>query len=173
MSIFKAKDWLDRVFEIGIVIKGLDGVIELVGGILLLLVSPGRIHHLVTWLVWSGFSGDPHEFLAVHLLHSADKLTGGSLLFASAYLLAHGLAKVVLVLAIIFNRLWAYPWMIALLLAFICYQGYRLVVSPSLGLGLLTLLDVIIVALTWREYRKLHRPPAGNNLDSGVMSRKS
>ena len=40
--MFKPKDWLDRIFEIGIIAKGLNGVAELVGGLLLLFVSPTR-----------------------------------------------------------------------------------------------------------------------------------
>lgn len=42
---------LDRVFKISIVLKGLDGVFELVGGIALLFVDPQWVR---TW--WSGWT---------------------------------------------------------------------------------------------------------------------
>jgi hypothetical protein len=45
-EVFKPKNWLDRVFEIGIIGKGLNGAAELVGGLLLLFLTPDRIHHL-------------------------------------------------------------------------------------------------------------------------------
>ena len=45
--MFKPKDTLDRAFQIGIIAKGLNGLAELVGGLLLLFVTPGGIHHLV------------------------------------------------------------------------------------------------------------------------------
>ena len=38
--MFKPHDWLDRVFEIGIIGKGLNGAVELFGGLLLLFVTP-------------------------------------------------------------------------------------------------------------------------------------
>jgi uncharacterized membrane protein len=56
--------------------------------------------------------------------------------------------------ALLFNRLWAYPWMIAVLLLFIAYQLYRIVLDPTAGLIGLTVFDGVIVALTWREYRE-------------------
>jgi uncharacterized membrane protein len=71
--------------------------------------------------------------------------------------LSHGIAKVVLVVALLRDQLWAYPWMIALLGAFIVYQVYRLSYRFSVGLLLLTLFDVFVVVLTVLEYRR-HRP---------------
>ena len=44
--MFKPQNWLDRVFEIGIIAKGLNGAVELLGGLLLLFVSPAWIHQL-------------------------------------------------------------------------------------------------------------------------------
>ena len=65
-----------------------------------------------------------------------------------------GLVKVVLVAALLLNKLWAYPWMIGVLLAFIGYQLYRIALAPGPALIALTIFDVLIVLLTWREYRR-------------------
>jgi uncharacterized membrane protein len=70
---------------------------------------------------------------------------------------------VVLVAALLLNKLWAYPWMIAVLLLFIAYQLYRIVVDPTAAMIALTVFDVVIVVLTWREYghqRERRRQPA-------------
>jgi uncharacterized membrane protein len=155
--VFKPKNWLDRLFEIGIIGKGLNGVAELVGGLLLLLLTPSRIHHLVASLTQGELSEDPHDFVASHLLHTANGLTGQAVLFGAIYLLAHGTVKVVLVIALLLNKLWAYPWMIIVLVLFIGYQLYRIVLHPTAGLIALTFFDVLIVALTWREYRQQRR----------------
>jgi uncharacterized membrane protein len=48
--MFRPKDWLDRLFVIGIIGKGLNGLAELVGGLLLLFVTPENIHRLVAVL---------------------------------------------------------------------------------------------------------------------------
>jgi uncharacterized membrane protein len=75
MNMFRPGDWWDRFFAIGIVVKGLDGLLELIGGILLLLVDPARIHHLVIRLTQPELSEDPRDFIATHLLHASGSLT--------------------------------------------------------------------------------------------------
>ena len=153
-SMFHPKDWLDRVFEIGIIAKGLNGVAELIGGLLLLFVSPSRLQDLAGALTQGELSEDPHDFIATHLLHTANGLTGDAVLFGAIYLLIHGLVKIVLVIALLLNKLWAYPWMIGVLLTFIGYQLYRIALHPTAGLIALTAFDALIVALTWREYTR-------------------
>ncbi len=145
---------LHRTFEVGMVLKGLDGVLEVVGGILLLVVSPQAIAHIVRVLTAHELSEDPHDLVARYLLHTAGHLTAGTTLFGAIYLLSHGVAKAVLVALVLRGKLWAYPWMIALLVAFIVYQLYRITaVHFSAGLTALTVFDVALVWLTWREYQ--------------------
>ena len=154
MSQFKPRDPLDRLFEIGIILKGLDGIFETIGGLLLLTVSPATINALTAWLTQHELSEDPNDFIANHLLRYAHGLTGSAVTFAAVYLLLHGVTKIVLVIALLRNQIWAYPWMIAFLLIFIGYQLYRIALSPTLGLSALTAFDAFIVWLTWREWRK-------------------
>jgi uncharacterized membrane protein len=155
--MFKPQGWLDRVFEIGIIAKGLNGAVELLGGLLLLSVTPDWIRHMAVSLTRVELSEDPHDFIATHLLHTTNGLSGNAVLFGAVYLLTHGAVKVVLVVALLFNKLWAYPWMIVVLLMFIGYQLYRISLDPTAGLIALTVFDVVIVLLTWREYRVQRR----------------
>jgi uncharacterized membrane protein len=154
MPWFRPRDLLDQTFEVGIILKGLDGVLEVIGGVLLLVVSPATIDRVVTSLTQHELSEDPHDFLAAHLLKTAHGLTGSAVLFGAVYLLSHGAVKVILVTALLKKELWAYPWTIAFLGVFIVYQVYRLSVKPSVGLLALTVFDVVIAWLTYREYRK-------------------
>jgi uncharacterized membrane protein len=75
-------------------------------------------------------------------------------LFGAVYSLTHGAVKVGLVIALLLNKLWAYSCMIVVLLVFIGYQLYRIALHPRPGLIALTVFDAVIVALTWREYRR-------------------
>ncbi|HKF17585.1 MAG TPA: DUF2127 domain-containing protein [Candidatus Dormibacteraeota bacterium] len=154
MSAYRRKDLLDRTFEVAIVLKGLDGVLEVVGGLILLVVSPATINRIVAALTQHELSQDPHDLLATRLLNTAHGLTKGSVLFASLYLLTHGAVKIVLVVALLKNKLWAYPWMIAFLLLFIGYQIYRILLVPSAALAALTAFDLFVVWLTYREYQR-------------------
>ena len=155
--MFRPKDWLDRLFVIGIIGKGLNGLAELVGGLLLLFVTPDSIHHVVAVLTRGELSEDPNDLVARYLLHTADGLTGSAVIFGAVYLLVHGAVKIGLVIALLLNKLWAYPCMIIVLLIFIGYQLYRIVLQPSVGLVVLTVFDALIVMLTWREYRRQRR----------------
>jgi uncharacterized membrane protein len=143
---------LDRTFKISVALKGIDGALETIGGIILLFVRPAQLEHLVRTVTEHELSQDPHDFIARHLLHSVGHLMHGSTLFAAVYLLSHGVAKLVLVVAVLRQKLWAYPGLIVLLLAFIAYQLYQLSFRVTLGLSLLTIFDVFVVWLTWREY---------------------
>jgi uncharacterized membrane protein len=151
---FEPKGLLDQTFEVGIILKGIDGALEVIGGFLLLVVSPATIDRVVTALTQHELSQDPHDLIATHLLKTAHGLTGESVLFGALYLLSHGVVKIVLVTAILKNKLWAYPWMISFLGVFIVYQVYRLTSKPSFGLTVLTVFDIFVAWLTYREYRK-------------------
>lgn len=153
MSAERLSPGLDRTFRISVALKGLDGALETIGGLVLLFVRPATLDRLVRSLTQHELSHEPHDFFARHLLHSTGQLTHGATLFAAIYLLSHGLAKVVLVVAVLRDRLWAYPWMIVLLGAFIGYQLYRLAYRVTLSLTLLTIFDAFVVWLTWREYQ--------------------
>ncbi|MCU1505399.1 MAG: hypothetical protein JWP05_368 [Microbacteriaceae bacterium] len=148
---------LDRIFRISLVLKGLDGLLELVGGVLLLFVSPHQINAVVQFLTQHELSEDPHDFVATHLLSATSNLTTASTLFGAVYLLLHGLVKVLLVVAVLRDKIWAFPWMIGFLIVFIGYQIYQISVAFSIGLILLTVFDAFIVWLTVIEYRKHRR----------------
>ena len=170
VTMFKPKDWLDRVFEVGIILKGLNGLAELVGGLLLLFATPGSIRRLAVVLTQGELSEDPHDIIARYLLHTASGLTGSAVRFGAVYLLLHGAVKVVLVIALLLNKLWAYPSMIVVLLIFIGYQLYRIALQPSAGLVLLTAFDAVIVALTWREYRRQRGSPNGRSSGTAAVT---
>lgn len=70
------------------------------------------------------------------------------------YLLSHGAVKVVLVIALLMNKLWAYPLMITVLAIFIVYQVYRFSYSHSVSMILLTVFDLVVISLTWIEYQQ-------------------
>jgi uncharacterized membrane protein len=150
----RRSDLLDKTFDVTLILKGLDGLFELIGGVLLLIVSPATINHVVQRLTQHELSEDPHDFFAHHLL----KLTGNlhhTQTFGAIYLLAHGLVKIVVVVGLLRRERWAYPFAFVVLGAFVIYQVYRLTYAPSAGLALLTAFDLLIIWLTWREYRRM------------------
>jgi uncharacterized membrane protein len=144
---------LDRTFEISVVLKGLDGVLEVIGGLLLLVMSPATINRLFDSLARNDIIGS-HQLLT-HYVQELNNYVVGGTLFAALYLLAHGVVKIVLVIAVLRRQLWAYPVMIFFLAVFILYQAYLLVLGYSTPLLLLTIFDLFVVWLTLKEYEKL------------------
>lgn len=149
---------LHRLFTLGIWVKGIDGVLEIIGGSLLLLVSNAALNQLVIALTQHELVEDPHDWIANAARQAVAHLSVNTRVFGGVYLIAHGLAKVVLVVGLLRGRRWAYPFAIVFLSLFIAYQLYRLSYQFSPGLLLLTLFDVVMVALIRREYRLLIPP---------------
>ena len=154
MAWFHPRTLLDKTYEIGIIIKGLDGTLELIGGILILTLSSDTIHRITSFLTANELHQDPHNFIATHIVKLGDHLANGHNIFVTAFLLTHGLVKVVMVICLLLNKMWAYPWSLGVLTLFLIYQLYVLVVSPSFGMAYITVLDIIIIFLVYREWQQ-------------------
>jgi uncharacterized membrane protein len=150
-----ARSKLHVAFEIGVILKGLNGLLELIGGTLLLVFPPSSLQRFVVSLTQDELSRDPNDFIATHLRAAADHLSVGGKTFAAIYLLSHGVIKAVLVYALIKDKLWAFPWAIGVFGAFGIYQIYRYSVHPSGWLIALTVLDVVVILLTSIEWRRV------------------
>jgi len=153
----KIKSPAHVAFEIGIFFKGLDGAAEIVGAFLLFVVPPGAISHALAMVTQHELSEDPHDFIASHLLRLSERFSADTQFFAAMYLLVHGVVKVLLVWALFRAKLWAYPAAIVVFAAFGVYQMYRYFLSPSFAMIALTVLDVVVIVLTWMEYLRLKR----------------
>jgi uncharacterized membrane protein len=139
---------------VGILLKGLYALLETASGIALLTMSPQTLNRALMSVLTQDFSQDPHDFVVRHLQRGFERLADGGGHFASWYLLSHGGVKLCLVLALLWNRLWAYPLMIVMLSAFIGYQMYRFTLTHSVAMIVLTVFDLIVIVLTWIEYRQ-------------------
>ncbi|HWB39552.1 MAG TPA: DUF2127 domain-containing protein [Candidatus Saccharimonadales bacterium] len=153
MPWFHPKTLLDKTYEIGIILKGLNGLLELTGGTLVLALSGHTISRITTWLTADALDKNPHNFIAVHVEHAGRHLASGQTTFAAAFLLTHGLLKVGLVTALLLNKHWAYPWALGVLGLFLVYQLFLLITSPGIGMALLTVIDIVILWLIWREWQ--------------------
>jgi len=148
---------IHQIFEISILLKGAHALVECVGGLLLAAISTDTIKQLVDILTQSELVDDPNDFVATHLLSLAQSLTVSTQHFYAFYLLSHGLVKVLLVIGLLRNKLWAYPASLIVLGLFIVYQLYRFSYTHGIGLIVLTVFDVFVIALIWHEYRLVRR----------------
>jgi uncharacterized membrane protein len=147
-------DLLDKTFNVAVILKGLDGLLELLGGILLIVVSPETINRLAHSLTQHELSEDRHDFVAHHLLRLTANLHNTQT-FGALYLLTHGLVKIVIVIGLLRREHWAYYVAFVFLGGFVIYQVYRMTYAPSAALALLTVFDLLIIWLTWREFQRM------------------
>ncbi len=143
------------IFNFSVIAKGIDGVFEIVGGILLFFISPDRINTLVKVLTLHELSEDPRDLIATYLLNSAHNLTKDVTVFAATYFLLHGLVKVGLVAGLLLKQRLAYPLAIIAFFLFGIYQIYRYTHTHSPALLALTVLDILVIIFTWIEYKRL------------------
>jgi uncharacterized membrane protein len=153
------------LFDIGVITKGIDGALEVAGGVLLWVVNPARIHNLARILTLHELSHDSHDLVARYLLNRAEHLSAGTQTFAAIYLLWHGVAKLALVTALLLKQRWAYPAAIVAFGLFLAYQLYRYAHTHAPGLLVLSVLDVLVIVLTWLEYKRLRAAVKGERSD--------
>jgi uncharacterized membrane protein len=160
------KSLLRGTFRAGVAMKGIDGMLEAIGGVLLWFIKPSEMSWTIQTLCQHELSRDPHDFIAAHLIHVSERLAHGDPIFASIYLLSHGLVKVLLAVALWLDELWAYPLAIVIFSAFCVYQVYRYTHTHAIVLLVLTVFDAAVVWLTWAEYR-VQKSASGAHTNAG------
>ena len=146
---------LHDFFLISVWVKGVVGLLQMAIGFLLLAVNQQVVIAFVINWANPELAEDPHDLIATWLRSSAEHWGAGPHLFASVYLIIHGLIKILLIAALLRKKLWAYPVSIGVLGAFILYQSYRYTLTHSGWMIALTVLDIVVVFLILHEYRML------------------
>ncbi len=149
----KKAHFRELLFRISVLLKGLDGALEIAGGFALWAISPGFIVRVIGFLTQDEIAEDPHDFVAKHLRHAASQFSLTNEHFMAIYLLGHGIVKIFVVVALLRNKLWAYPVAMIVFGGFVVYQIYRFTFTGSAGLIALTVADLIVIWLIWLEYR--------------------
>lgn len=145
----------DRLFVLGMWWRIGYGFFRIIFGLAVLKVVGSPLIDVVTRLMQHELTQDPNDMLyaaASSLLsHHPLHVT----YFLSFYFIFWGIVDIVLSYNLIKHHLWAFPISFLLIGAFIAYEVVRFTHTRSLLLLWVILLDSIILALIWKEYRKL------------------
>jgi len=145
------------VFQISLWLKALFALTEIAGGIAAWFVTQELLVHVANVVTQGELAEDPHDVVANYLLHSAQQLSIGTRHFTALYLFSHGVIKLWLIVGLLRTRLWYYPTALTVFGLFIVYQLYRFVFTHSYWLLFVTVVDLVVIGLTWHEYRYLAR----------------
>ena len=143
------------VFEVSLILKGAFALLEIIAGSIAYFISQQFLLSIVSSITADTLAEDPKDFIANYLLHSAQALSIGAQHFAAFYLLSHGVIKLFIIIGLLRKKLWYYPTAMVIFTLFIIYQLYRFSFTHSMWLLLITLLDILVIWLTWHEYKYL------------------
>ncbi len=149
--------YVHLAFEVSLVLKAVFAVAETLAGIGAYFVTQQLLFRLVERITREELLEDPRDFIANHLFQSAQHFSVSTRNFTAVYLLAHGVIKLWLIIGLLRQKLWYYPVAISIFGLFIAYQLYRYGLTHSPWLILITAVDVLVIVLTWHEYRYLRR----------------
>lgn len=147
--------YVHLAFEVSLVLKAVFAVAETLAGVGAYFVTQQLVFGLVERITREERLEDPRDFIANYLFQSAQHFSLSTRNFTAAYLLSHGVIKLWLIIGLLRQRLWYYPVAIVIFGLFIVYQVYRFGLTHSLWLLLITAVDVLVIGLTWHEYRYL------------------
>ena len=147
----------ERAYSVVVAIKGVDGLTELLIG-LVLLVAPRITGSLLTAVAGElGEGTSPlRNAAAASIASAAGGLVTGAAPLA-VFLLVHGAVKLLTVYALIRRAIRWYPWALGALAVLLVVQVLDLVAAPAIGGVVLAVLDVVVIVLVAWEYRRLRR----------------
>lgn len=145
---------LDLSFLSGVGLKVVNVVGDLLIGIPLLFLSAGQLTSWAQAATSATLAQDPDAPIANFVVNSTAGLSTASLDYAAIYLLIHATVKIAILIGLVRGSLRFYPWVMAALVALLVYQFTDFAITHSILMLVLSLLDSIVVWLTWREWRQ-------------------
>jgi len=142
---------VDFIFRVGLIIKGVDSLFEVIGGILLLM--PTKLARYIT-VIAQHETFRHHHVLAGRLDLLADSVTMHPSTGEAIYLMIHGLSKVILILAIARGKRWGYIGFMGILSLFALIELVRAGTAREVVTGLLGIFDLAVVFVIYKEYLK-------------------
>ncbi len=139
-------------FKIGIFLKGLFALFEMLGGTVLFFINKAHFIPYILTLFRNELSDDPHDFVANVIVNGAAAFSVSSQYAIALYFLLHGFVKFFLIISLLKNKLWAYPSAIVVFSIFTGYELYRYSVSNSSLLLYGALFDLIVLILIIFEF---------------------
>ena len=141
-------------FDIALVLKAINGALEVLAALLALLVPPSVVIWLAEFATAGELAQDADDPIALAIHNAAQSFALHSHVLLALYLALHGIVKVMLVIGIFAGKKIAYPLFMAALAVFGTYEAYRGFIRHELLLQALAIFDFGLLVLTSYEYRQ-------------------
>mgnify|MGYP001585640473 CR=1 FL=1 len=153
MKDFLQEKILHNFFEAIIFIKGIAGGLEILIGSLFLFLDKDTIYHFFIYLAnhrLISFSENANNYFE----HQANALENTQT-FIAVYFLFYGILNIFLLVCLLRNKLWAYPFSILFFSLFNLYLLYRFFAYRSGTTLFFIIFNIFFIILIWVEYRRL------------------
>ena len=142
------------VFDLALILKAVDGALEVLGALLVLVVPPAIVVKIIDFATAGELAQDPNDPIAHAIQNAAQAFSVSNHLLITLYLVLHGSIKILLVIGIFAGKRIAYPLFMAALAIFGAYEAYRGFVRHETLLQVLAVFDLSLLVLTAYEYRR-------------------
>ncbi len=146
---------LHWLFETSLAIKGVLTGAEAVTGLGLLFTPNPMVARLRYWITHYEIADRPGDTMAALTQRAVTQFPVSTQDFYAGYLIFHGGIKLLLVVMLWSQVLWAYPAAMVVLGGFVSYEIYEFLHSHSPFLLMLSFFDLVMIALIWQEYKAL------------------
>lgn len=148
------------LFDLGLIVKVLGGLLEIAGSIAVMLVPGTFVVKVAEFVTQGELANDAGDPVATALVNAAQSFSVHSHTLVSLYLFLHGIVKVVLVTAIFAGKKSAYPLFMVALVFFSGYEFYRGLVRHEYLLVAFAVFDAVLFFITAHEYRRIREQAA-------------
>lgn len=148
---------LQTLFSASIIIKCIDGLIELAGGLSFIILDTDTIVEMWSRLLhYNLFHIHNVEILKL-VTAASNALTTNVKVFISTILICNGFAKVTMAVPLFFRKLYAFPISLIFLVILLIYSIVQTFYTPSIYLTLFNIFDAAVILVIWLEYLHLKK----------------
>jgi uncharacterized membrane protein len=155
--------WL---FDLALILKILNGSLEMLAALLVLFVPPALVLKLAEFATSGELAQDPNDLIAIGIQTAAQTFTVHTHYLLALYLVLHGSIKVLLVIGIFAKKKIAYPLFMIALAIFGTYEAYRGFVLHEMLLQALAVFDFALLILTAYEYHRRYPSRKGGFIET-------
>lgn len=139
----------------GLSLKAINAVIEIIGGLIMLMVSLDWLNTMIKVIALPELREDSQDIIMNYLITLSQNFSITAMHSVAIYMLFHGLTKVIAVWLLWQKKMWAYLPVVGVFILFISYECYSFLHSYSpIMLGII-IIDIAIVVVVMLEYRHL------------------
>jgi len=140
------------LFKTGIWLKGVNGGLELLGGLLLAVVPESTATRLILAIARFETGPELRDWVLRGITDGIAQVEAEST-FALFYLISHGVIKVFLAVALLRNIRWAAPVALAVFGLLAGIEIVRFALHPSVAMGLIIAIDLFVLGLIFRHWK--------------------